>query len=103
MEPAETIRNAVAAVSLLRVQTAASPALLEAVKQIKLFQAQRFRATYADLLASDKAYVIKKLGMNEQEFEAILTAPPKHYSDYPNDEKRLKKIYAIYHKIKGRK
>lgn len=53
MEPAETIRNAVAAVSLLRVQTAASPALLEAVKQIKLFQAQRFRATYADLLASD--------------------------------------------------
>ena len=53
MEPAETIRNAVASVSLLRVQTAASPSLLEAVKQIKLFQAQRFRATYADLLKSD--------------------------------------------------
>ena len=53
MEPAETIRNAVAAVSLLRVQTAASPRLLDAVKQIKLFQAQRFRATYADLLSSD--------------------------------------------------
>lgn len=53
MEPAETIRNAVAAVSLLRVQTAASPLLLEAVQRIKLFQAQRFRATYADLLGSD--------------------------------------------------
>lgn len=52
MEPAETIRNAVAAVSLLRVQTVASPALLEAVKRVKLFQAQRFRATYADLLDS---------------------------------------------------
>ena len=54
MEPAETIRNAVAAVSLLRVQTSASPALLEAVKQIKLFQARRFRATYSDLLGSDE-------------------------------------------------
>lgn len=53
MEPAETIRNAVAAVGLLRVQTAASPALLAAVKQVKLFQARRFRATYADLLGSD--------------------------------------------------
>ncbi len=52
MEPAETIRNAVAAVSLLRIQTVASPALLEAVKRVKLFQAQRFRATYADLLDS---------------------------------------------------
>lgn len=53
MEPAETIRNAVAAVSLLRVQTAASPPLFAAVTQIKLFQAQRFRTTYADLLESD--------------------------------------------------
>jgi hypothetical protein len=62
------------------------------------------KETYpADLLASDKAYVIKKLGMTEKEFEAILNAPPKKYSDYPNDEKRLKKIYSIYYKIKGRK
>ncbi|OYT92722.1 MAG: hypothetical protein CFE43_06525 [Burkholderiales bacterium PBB3] len=53
MEPAQTIRNAVATVSLLRVQTGASPPLLEAVKQIKLFQARRFRASYADLLKSD--------------------------------------------------
>ncbi|WP_317201937.1 FFLEELY motif protein [Janthinobacterium sp.] len=53
MEPAETIRNAVASVSLLRVETATSPALLVAVRKIKLFQAQRFRATYADLLISD--------------------------------------------------
>ena len=53
MEPAETIRNAVATVGLLRVQTAASPDLSEAVRQIKLFQARRFRATYADLLSSN--------------------------------------------------
>ena len=53
MEPAETIRSAVTAVSLLRLQTTASPTLLRAVRKIKLFQAQRFRATYADLLASE--------------------------------------------------
>ena len=53
MNNAETIRSAVAAVSLLRLQTTASPTLLRAVRKIKLFQAQRFRATYADLLASE--------------------------------------------------
>ena len=53
MEPAETIRSAVTAVSLLRLQTTASPTLLRAVRKIKLFQAQRFRATYADLLVSE--------------------------------------------------
>lgn len=53
MQSGQTIRNAVAAVSLLRVQTLASPPLLAAVKGIKLFQAQRFQTTYADLLASD--------------------------------------------------
>ena len=53
MEPAETIRTAVAAVSLLRLQTAASPRLLQAVRRIKLFQAHRFRITYADLLESN--------------------------------------------------
>ena len=53
MEPAETIRSAVATVTLLRLQTAASPALLDAVKQIKFIQSRRFRASYVDLLGSD--------------------------------------------------
>ena len=53
MEFAQTIRNAVAAVSLLRAQTNASPALLDAVKLIKCLQARRFRRTYADLLDSN--------------------------------------------------
>ena len=52
MQPAETIRNAVSAVSRLRAESAASPLLLDAVKQVKLFQAQRFRKSYADLLRS---------------------------------------------------
>jgi hypothetical protein len=85
MEPADTIRNAVAAVSLLRAQTAASPALLAAVKQIKLFQAQRFRATYADLLSSndygpatqfflDELYSDKDFAQRDAQFAKIAGA-----------------------------
>ena len=55
-----------------------------------------------DLLAQDKEYVIKKLGMTPAEFENILEGPPKSYKDYPNDEKRLQFIYGIYNKLRGR-
>ncbi len=56
----------------------------------------------ADLLAEDKAYVIEKLGMNTEEFEEILKAPPVSYLEYPNDEKRLKFIYKVYNTLRGR-
>ena len=55
-----------------------------------------------ELLAEDKEYVIKKLGMNAEEFETILNAAPKSYKEYPNDEKRLKFIYKVYNKLRGR-
>jgi hypothetical protein len=51
MEAAHKIRNAVAQVSLLRQATSANPALQAALRTIKRLQAQRFSATYADLLA----------------------------------------------------
>lgn len=54
------------------------------------------------MLKDDKEYVIKKLGITPEEFEAIMNAPVKSYRDYPNDEKRLKFIYSVYYKIKGR-
>lgn len=85
MEPSETIRNAVATVSLLRVQTATSPPLLEAVRRIKLFQAQRFRASYADLLVSgdygpatqfflDELYSDKDFAQRDVQFSKIAGA-----------------------------
>ncbi len=37
-----------------------------------------------DLQREDREYVIKKLGMTEQEFESIMAAPVKSYRDYPN-------------------
>ncbi len=38
----------------------------------------------ADLMAEDKAYVVKKLGLTEAEFEAIMNLPKKTYWDYPS-------------------
>lgn len=65
MEPAKTIRNAVATVNALRMEADASPLLLEAVMQIKRFQENRFRATYADLLASDDYGPASQFFLNE--------------------------------------
>lgn len=55
-----------------------------------------------DMLAEDKEYVIKKLGMTHEEFEKMLQAPVKSYKDYPNDESKLKFIYSVYNKLRGR-
>lgn len=53
MEAAQRIRDAVSQVSMQRQDSANDPALAQAVAQIKRFQARRFAATYADLLAVD--------------------------------------------------
>ncbi|HYW56284.1 MAG TPA: hypothetical protein VE934_04950 [Polaromonas sp.] len=52
--PAQRIRDAMQAVSLLRQIRASSPQLDAACLDVKRFQAQRFRATYADLLHSPR-------------------------------------------------
>ncbi|MHB1163465.1 MAG: N-acetyl sugar amidotransferase [Minisyncoccota bacterium] len=36
------------------------------------------------LLEQDRVYVLKKLGLTDAEFEAIIAAPNKTYADYPN-------------------
>lgn len=38
----------------------------------------------ADWLEPDKVFVAKKLGISREEFDAIMAAPKKRYSDYPN-------------------
>lgn len=47
----------------------------------------------------DIEYICKKLNIPEEYFGSILNTPPKTYRDYPNNEKRLKFIYAIYKKF----
>ena len=52
MDAAEQIRHCIADVTALRAQRAAAPAWGSAVQAVKSLQSQRFRGTYADLLAA---------------------------------------------------
>lgn len=46
-----------------------------------------------------KNYIAKKLGIDRDELERIMSLPPKWYWDYPNDERRLTFIYDTYRRI----
>lgn len=47
--------------------------------------AELAKPTYPeDLQASDREYVIKKLGITETDFDSIMNAPPKLFFDYPS-------------------
>ncbi len=48
-----------------------------------------------EMLEQDRDYVIKKLGLSEDEFESIIKAPNKTYADYPNNESLWKRFYSI--------
>jgi N-acetyl sugar amidotransferase len=48
-----------------------------------------------EMLEQDRDYVIKKLGLSEDEFESILKAPNKTYADYPNNESLWKRFNTI--------
>ena len=47
----------------------------------------------------EKNYIAKKLGVSRTEFDAILSNDAHWYTDYPNDEERLSKIYNLYRKL----
>ena len=66
MDPtAQTIRDALQAVSTLRQQHAGQPLLANASADVKRFQARRFRATYADLLQSPRYKTAAAFFLNE--------------------------------------
>lgn len=66
MDPAAPrIREAMQAVSLLRQHRLADPALDAACLEVKRFQAQRFTATYADLLHSHRYQRAAQFFLNE--------------------------------------
>jgi N-acetyl sugar amidotransferase len=54
-------------------------------------------------LIEDKAYVIKKLGFSEEEFEQILNAAPKKHTDYPSYINILNRIKRILNLIRNNK
>lgn len=50
-----------------------------------------------DRMDQDRKFVIKKLGLSADEFQAIMETPPKSFWDYPSDEKSR----PLYDKIFG--
>lgn len=54
-----------------------------------------------DLQEQDKSYVIKKLGFSEEEFEAILNAPPRDHREFRTDD-RDRELYFIIARAYGR-
>ena len=50
----------------------------------------------------DKQYLAKKLGVSLDEFEKILSLPPKWSWEYPNDRKKLGLIYDTYRFVYGK-
>jgi aminotransferase len=45
-------------------------------------------------LAEDKAFVAKKLGIGVAELEDLVAQPPRHYTEFPNNEARFQRFAA---------
>ena len=54
-----------------------------------------------DQLAEDKAFVTKKLGLTESNFNDIMNAPRKTFWDYPSDERDISKTFKYHILWKG--
>jgi len=44
----------------------------------------------------EQKYIAKKLGMTDEELNAIVRLPPKYYQDFDNDEVGLGRLYDLY-------
>lgn len=51
---------------------------------------------YENAKRDEKEYVIKKLGLTNEEFENIMMLPPKSYKSYPNDDLFIKRLVFLY-------
>lgn len=54
-----------------------------------------------ETVPKEMAFLCKKFGISELEFQNIMNEPPKIYRDYPNNEKRLNMLYNFYRKMTG--
>jgi N-acetyl sugar amidotransferase len=48
------------------------------------------------LLAEDRAYVVKKLNISDDDFESIMQAPVRSYRDYDNDSRRYAQMRSLW-------
>lgn len=50
-------------------------------------------------MEEDRKYVLKKLDISEEEWEAIMSSPYKTEDDYPNNKKALQVSQGIKHML----
>lgn len=53
------------------------------------------------VLAEDKAFVAKKLGLSIVELEALVKQPPRHYSEFPNHQWKLRTVPIVMNGLRG--
>jgi hypothetical protein len=46
-------------------------------------------------LKDDTAFVAKKLGFTVEELEALMTAPPRHYKEYPTNQPQIRRHQLV--------
>jgi N-acetyl sugar amidotransferase len=63
------------------------------------------QAPYSDeVLKADRAFILKKLGLSEGEFDAILASPPRSYRDYPTStslHRRMSRLKQMLSRSRG--
>lgn len=55
----------------------------------------------ARLLTEDRAYVVKKLNISDDEFESIMQAPIRSYRDYDNDSRRYAQMRSLWRRAQS--
>ncbi len=55
-----------------------------------------------DELETEKEYVLKKLGLTEEEFQEIMRLPVKSHLDYPNSQWMYKGLSRLRTVVKGK-
>lgn len=73
------------------------------VSRVQALQLLQLPPADPDLMAEDKAYVIKKLGITSQEFENIMQTEVKSIMDYPNNHAWEIKFRKALHKLREMK
>lgn len=52
------------------------------------------------LLAEDKAFVAKKLGIALQELETLIAEPPRHYTEFPSRRLKVRLLFGAYKRVR---
>ena len=50
----------------------------------------------------DRKYVIKKLGLKEKEFDALMALPPRNFRDYPNNFAIVQRLRTLANSMRAR-